>query len=374
MLYGFMDHWVPSSDDVSMFWKTPMRELRPLMEKLCDEIDFNNFTVYTKWYSNGINSTLPFLRNHPLAQNTITENGFGREWLNFFHERGITVGAMLQCYTFEPGAMPRDAILGSWAGSHKCTGLAGDDEVVNPLWEGYPDVLEKMLEEELLLFPDLDGIFLEFEGLGGPPVGHALWQLAHSEGDIQSLISPRVRQHWEDSDAGGGADPWLWTTPVQNALKQALRKHLDVAQRVMDRLGFKGIRAVVYHAYGYEIPYILDTLPDRNWWLMPWNYWGWDWCRNHPDEKVHKQIDFCKKLWAKNVADGYKLCYIGNGTMKTNRPETVTDLFRYCQQINAAGYIGMGNPIPKYGMRWFEANDESVAKMRDMFRQLLPKK
>ena len=67
MFVGLMDHWVPSHDAVSRFWRTPFDTLRPAMDAVCDEMAVNNFTFYTKWYTNGIKSALPFLQNHPRA-------------------------------------------------------------------------------------------------------------------------------------------------------------------------------------------------------------------------------------------------------------------------------------------------------------------
>jgi hypothetical protein len=378
MFVGLMDHWVPSHEAISRFWKTPFRTLKPLVEEVCDEMAINNYTFYTKWYSNGLKSSLPFLSNHPEAQNVLTDNDWGRQWIDFLHRRGMTVGAMLQCYTFESGLLPRESLLGSWAGTRKATGLNADDDVVNPTWPKYPSLFEQMLEEELRLFPGLDQYFLEFEGLAGPPIGHALWQLGHppskgtteKAGQTTAEFPPSVLEHWKALGTSAPRDPWLWTAPVQNTLKKSLREHLAIAERVFQRKGFKGVRGVVYHAFGYEVPYILDCLPNRDWWLMPWNYWGWDWCEKDPDAVVRRQIEFCKQSFRQAVQDGYKLCYIGNATLPTIRPETIGEMVRFCREIQA-DYLGMGDFIPTYGLRWHKATEDSVAALRRLFREEL---
>ena len=231
MLAAFMDHWVPSHEAISRFWATPFQTLRPLLESLLDEVGCNNFTFYTKWYSNGIRSSLPFLPNHPQAQNVLTDNDWGRQCIDFFHERGLTVGAMLQCYSFDAGVMPRDAVLGPWEGTKRATGGEHDVEIVDPTWGGYADLLEQMLTEQLDLFPGLDQFFLEFEGLGAPAGDHALRQLAPRGEAAHGQISDEIRRQWAACGTPDGpADPWLWTTPVQDALSHTLRAHLAAAR------------------------------------------------------------------------------------------------------------------------------------------------
>ena len=377
MLTGLMDHWVPSHDAISRFWKTPFRTLKPHLEKLCDEVAINNFTFYTKWYSNGVRSSLPFLHNCPDAMNVITANDWGRELIEFFHSRGMTVGAMLQNYMFDAGTFPPEAVLGPWKGIQACTGYATDDDIINPAWDGYPGVLSQMLEEQLRLFPGLDAVFLEFEGLGAAPAGNPLWQLAHAGGGAQAKIPAETRAFWETTGYPVTAppDPWLWTPAVQDILRRTLRSHLTAADRALTRAGFAGVRGVVYHAMGYEVPYVLDCLPDRNWWPLPWHYWGWDYSLADPEPMIRRQLDYCKGAFRDLVRSGYKLCYIGNATLPSKRFDCITEMVRLSEEIGAAGYLGMGDPIPTYGLRWHGATEESVAAARRLYRdELFPKR
>ena len=356
-LVGLMDHWVPSSDVVSSFWKMSFEELRPSMEKVCDDIAVNNFTFYTKWYTNGTNSELPFLANHPEASNTITDNAWGRQWIDWCHGRGISVGAMLQCYTFEQGMMPPESLLGSWEGTNEVTGLPAADEVVDPTWDGYGKVLESMVEEQLRVFPDLDQIFVEFEGIGGPDADHLLRRLGE-EADRAGDYSEAVLAHADE--LGQPCKGWTWTRPVQERLRQTLVQHLDIVEEVCQRAGFMGSRGVVYQAFNYEVPYVLDCLPNKDWWLLPWNYWGFDWCENHPDDIVRRQIDYCKAKFTQLVDDDWSLYYVGNASLPTNRPETIAELARHCEEIGATGHLGMGNFLPLVGLRWKKATDEDM--------------
>src|SRR5262245_41155444 len=134
MLTGLMDHWTPSHDAVSQFWKTPFEAATPAMAALCNDVGINNFTFYTKWMSNGVKSSLPFLKNHPKAQNVVTNNDWGRNWIDFFHNRDMTVGAMIQCYWWEKGMLPSQAVLRHRPYTTWCTGFDVGSDVIDPLW------------------------------------------------------------------------------------------------------------------------------------------------------------------------------------------------------------------------------------------------
>lgn len=378
MLCGLMDHWVPSADTVSRFWKTPFETLEPLMADLCDEVATNHFTFYTKWYTHGYRSSLPFLPNHPDAQNTRTDNAWGRRWIEFFHRRGMTVGAMIQSYAYLPGCFPGEPILGVWHGTHRCTGLAADQDnvIVDPTWEGFTAHFEAMLEEQLRLFPGLDAVFLEFEGLPAavgaervsvPGEDRNRYRF-RSEG---GTVSPALRAQWAESAWDvPEQDQWIWTEPVQAILAGRLRVHLAAAERVLDRMGFTGIRGIVYHAMSYETPYLTACLPSRDWWLLPWHYWGWDFCRDTPDAVIRRQMDWCQRQFLAHIQEGRPLCYIGNATLPTERYESIREMAAFCRDRGAAGHLGMGNPIPEYGLRWHEATEESVRKARKLYREL----
>ncbi len=371
MLSGLMDHWVPSADTVSRFWKTPFETLAPLMTSLCDEMAVNHFTFYTKWYTNGLRSTLPFLPNHPESENVRTDNDWGRRWIDYFHRRGMTVGAMIQSYAYLPNCFPPDHTLGVWKNTTQCTGLAPDQDniIIDPTWPGFTAHFESMLEEQLRAFPGLDAIFLEFEGLPCVEPTHALAKLGS-----QSTVPDNIRAQWVDSAwMVPDRDQWIWTTPVQAILKERLQAHLSAANRVLDRLGYTGIRGVVYHAMSYETPYLIDALPARNWWLLPWHYWGWDFCKETPDAEVRQQMNWCQHQFRRLIQAGHPLCYIGNATLPTERHDSIREMVQFCRDNGAAGHLGMGNPIPTYGLRWHGATETSIKSAKSLYQELFPK-
>jgi len=231
VLIGLMDHWVPSHDEISRFWKTPFAELRPYLDALCGDIGINNFTFYTKWYSNGIKSSLPFLKNHPQAMSVVTDNGWGRELIDYFHRRDMTAGAMLQCYTFQGGMLPKEAVLGTWPSASKATGQETDVvELVDPAWDEYPNILSQILEEHLRLFPALDAIFLEFEGVSGARI-----EIGRRMNCAEKMEKTKI----------------MSSAPVQEMLRKTLTSHLSAAERTFARTGYRGVRGVVYGSMGY---------------------------------------------------------------------------------------------------------------------------
>jgi hypothetical protein len=278
---------------------------------------------------------------------------------------------------FDAGSFPREAVLGSWEGTRSATGYDADNDIINPAWDGYADALSRLLKEQIRLFPGLDAVFLEFEGIGAAPAGNPLWELAHANGGASAKVPSAMREFWTTTGfpVGGYPDPWLWTPEMQKILRQTLRSHLAAAERVFQQTGFKGIRGVVYHAMGYEVPYVLDCLPTRDWWLLPWHYWGWDFSEADTDSVVRHQMDYCKGAFRELAQSGYKLCYIGNATLPTQRFDSIAEMVQFSEEVGAAGYLGMGNPIPTYGLRWHGATEESVAATRRLYReQLFPRR
>jgi hypothetical protein len=251
-----MDHWVPSADTVSRFWKTPFETVEPLMTRLCDEIAINHFTFYTKWYTNGFRSALPFLPNHPESQNVRSDNEWGRRWIEFFHRRGMTVGAMVQSYAYLPGCFPAERTLGTWKDTHRCTGLTPDQDnvIIDPTWQGFTAHFEAMLEEQIRLFPGLDAVFLEFEGLTAAEPIDGMKCRRHNKGDVATglhpvvcdSISPAIRAQWADSAWDvPERDQWIWTEPVQAILADRLRIHLAVSRPGRNYVFFAGLN--MYH-------------------------------------------------------------------------------------------------------------------------------
>ena len=371
MLCGIMDHWVPSADAVSRFWKTPFETLAPLMTSLCDEVAVNNVTFYTKWYTNGYRSNLPFLPNHPEAQNVRTGNDWGRQWIDFLHARGMTAGAMIQSYTYMPGYFPEEHTLGVWKNTSDCTGLPPEkcSIIIDPTYPAFTAAFEAMLEEQLRLFPGLDAVFLEFEGLCSVAPVHAL-----ARAGAQATPDESIRAQWNDCGwSVPERDWWIWTPPVQSILKERLRAHLSAAERVFARVGFRGVRGVVYHAMSYETPYLTGCLPSKDWWLLPWHYWGWDFDEQTPDAMVRRQMDWCKAQFRARIAEGHPLCYIGNATLPTQRLDSIREMANFCKEEGAAGHLGMGNPIPDYGLRWLKATEGGIRTVRALYRELFPK-
>lgn len=366
MLVGLMDHWVPSHDNVSHFWRTPFDEAAPAMAELCDEIAINHFTFYTKWMSNGLRSSLPVLRNEPRARNVITNNAWGRQWIDFLHARNISVGAMIQCYWWDAGMLPREAVLRHRPLTKWCTGYETGSDVVDPLWPGHDDILRAVLREQLEQFPKLDAIWLEFEGVSGNLEDRPLCRMSVGQ-SIAPVLEEQLRAtNWLVKPE----HRWVWTRPVQAALADALKRRLAVVEQTLDELGFRGKRGVVYHAMGFEAPFVAQSLPSKKWWLLPWHYWGW--AETITEDDRDRQIAWCLGEWKRMKNEGYPICYIGNATLPTPWIHTIDELARATIDLGLAGHLGMGNPIPKIGLRWDDATEESVKEAREIYRRVWP--
>ncbi|HHY22927.1 MAG TPA: hypothetical protein GX527_01635 [Clostridiaceae bacterium] len=51
MLKGFMDHWVPTREEISKFWKSDAQTVKKSIDNMRKEIGFNNLTfVYQMVY------------------------------------------------------------------------------------------------------------------------------------------------------------------------------------------------------------------------------------------------------------------------------------------------------------------------------------
>src|SRR5688572_16134182 len=109
-----MDQITPSAENISTVYKASAAEIEAVITGLLTEMDFNHYTFYTKWYTNGIKSSLPFLANHPGNLNVRSDNHAFRQVIDNLHARGLSVGAMFQIYTYESDRWGKGHKWGEW--------------------------------------------------------------------------------------------------------------------------------------------------------------------------------------------------------------------------------------------------------------------
>jgi hypothetical protein len=118
--------------------------------------------LYTKWYTNGIKSDLAYLYNNQESSNTKTNNAWGKEIIDYLHKNNISVGAMLQLLTYEKQHW-NEGKIGEWDLRH----VAKTDStcyIADFTDEDYIIRMQDIIKEQLTIFPDIDYLFLEFEG------------------------------------------------------------------------------------------------------------------------------------------------------------------------------------------------------------------
>ncbi len=370
MIKGLIDHWVPSDPNISSFWKYPLEKLFPLLDDVLESTNADHFTFYTKWYTNGIKSSLPFLVNHPQCMNVATDNEWGRRLIDYLHGKGVSVGAMLQCYTFEAGFLPASGVCGSWDQS-LATGMPGCVDIVSPAWKDYPRLLAAMIEEHLSLFPGIDAMFLEFEGFSGIDAETAAAKLGIPCDGNNVEITGRPAAMLDEAPflAKNKQKQWLWTNAAQKLFETALQTNLATAESVFSSRDFKGIKGIVYAALGYELPYVEQCLPNNDWWLIPWKYWGWHNAPPIPRDVLLRQTEYCQNVIKKQMRRGRNVCYIGNATLPTVNPDSIEEMLRFCVETGLGGYIGMGSFIPEIGLQWHGSTPPGIEQSKKIHEQ-----
>ncbi|MBP1990677.1 hypothetical protein [Paenibacillus eucommiae] len=383
MLKGLMDHWVPTRDPISKFWKQDFETCAQIIDDLKRDMDFNNFTFYTKWYTNGVYSRLPYLYNHPEASNMKTQNEWGRKMIKHLHDKEITVGAMIQFLTYEQHMWEPDLTIDVW----DVSGFAETDlpvsiaDFTSPLFRTR---IKELIKEQLSEFPGIDYLFLEFEGVKSEAlqVIYDKWvrerdRVSGEVGSGSGSGSEDRQLHYAAHKAEhcrriGQKQSLIWSDEISEMLSYYYDLNLRAVHEVLEEVGYQGDVGIVYHAYGYEAFIYPEILPDPSWWLVPWNYWVFE---DYSMETEQKKA-ISKELMTKWKKDGHKVCYIGDVTMGRNgfdpaaKIRDIRDFYDFSVELELDGYLGMGNPVPDIGLRWEAVTDEHMLQARELYKEL----
>lgn len=371
MLKGFMDHWVPTRTNISKFWQQDYASAIRILDELRDDIHFNNFTFYTKWYTNGVKSKLPYLYNHPESSNVKTDNEWGRKMIDHLHDKGITVGAMIQFLTYEDGAWEKNLTIDRWdvrefAETESPVSIA---DFTDPR---YPIRIKEMIKEQLTEFPGIDYLFLEFEGVKSEALQALYAKWAETQGKTVPENFHFTAEAEEHCKRIGQKPTFIWSSEAMTMLRCCCKLNLEAVRSVLDELDYKGTIGVVIHSYGYETFIYPEILPDADWWLVPWNYWV---CEQDSQETEQKK-QISKELMIKWKQAGHQICHIGDVTMGRNgfdpatKEAAIRDFYAFSLELELDGYLGMGNPVPDIGLKWQAVTDEHVLEARALYREL----
>jgi len=355
---GFMDHTTPIKEELSKFWKSNFEEVKNMFDRLLDEIDFNNFTLYTKWYTNGIKSDLHFLINSIEATMIKTDNQFLRDIISYLHGKGISVGIMLQVYTYEKKGWGE---VSSWGKAEVEDSAGVECVVVDPTSSLFQKRLSELIREQITLFPDVDYLFIEGEFCSGS-VGFSKYlkencsTLTYSN-EIKKYCSCLGIQIRED-----------WSEESRELLGDINRKTLHTVRKVLSDNRFKGRYGWVYHIYGIESHIVRQTIDDKNCILVPWVYFGWE---DKESKYYRTRVEASQQHLANMHKKGYSVIYLGDVTIGHNRDyDIIREMYDYCYKLGLCGYLGMGTPDPMFSLRWEKVTDEMIECVRQVYKGL----
>mgnify|MGYP001489531092 CR=1 FL=1 len=388
MIKGFIDHWCPTLAQNATWWKAPYETVREDLMYIVDNIMFDNFTFYTKWYTNGIYSRLGFLQNHLEASNVKTHNDWGRSIIELLHDNGKSVGFMLQLLSFEQKPWGSEAVVSMEAD------CMFDISFVAPVSEPcvFADFTEELyqqrvldiIKEHLTEFPEVDYLFLEFEGyIVNRKLSRYLCEKL-GMADPVTYSAETLEHCYEvmfDIDHS-------WSNSFQEISKNYIGSLFQRIEGLLRQLEFHGTVGVVFYGYGYETRYIPNLLPNSDWWLLPWDYPDrettdyklytggkrfvipWEDNTKTVNDVCNKRVYSLKRNMIEWARQGRKVCYIGNGTIKSGTSDITEDLFKLSEQLGYEGYLCMGNPLCPGGLRWTDISDSDVQEAARLYKKL----
>lgn len=388
MLKGFVDNWNPLKPAYGSWGSATLEQAKEDLRRHMEQMRFDVFTFYSKWYNNGFYSRLPFLRNCPGNANVETQNDWGRQIIDWLHENGKSAGLMLQLLSFERGPWGEEAVISTepdclfdFSFAAPMTDPCVFADIAHPLYQRR--VLE-LLEEHVTEFPSVDYLFLEFEGyiMNRKLSRYVCQKYAHADPVTFQLEAMEhcynVRLDLDHS----------WS----DAFAEICRKHMgELFRRIEEmlrKMGYRGTVGIVFYGWGYETMYMPQILPNRDWWLLPWDYPDhdmrdfklytggdrfvipWESHVNGECDVSRRRVDALKKNLIRWARDGYNVCFIGDGSVKPQATATTEELFRLCEQEDIAGFLAMGTPLCDRGLRWDGFRPEDAQAAAELYRRL----
>lgn len=391
MLKGFVDHWCPTKPEFASWWNAPFEVVREDLLRLMDQVDFDNFTFYTKWYTNGMYTRLPYLRNYPEASNAKTQNDWGRSIIELLRAGGKSTGLMLQLLCFEPSTWGTDAVIST---EPDClfdisfVAPAAEKAVLADFTEElYQRRVVEIVREHVTEFPDVEYLFLEFEGL---IINRKLSRIICEKfGKADPVtFSGKAMEHCYDVMFDLDHS---WSNEFAQINRQYMGSLFTRIDAMLKQQGYKGKVGVVFYAWGYESMYMPEILPSQQWWLLPWDYPAkvnddsklytggsryvvpWDAQSKRTEEVSQRRINAIKENMLAWKRRGFKQCYIGNGTIASGTTGITVDLFNLCEQERLEGYLAMGTPLCERGLRWPDFTGEDAETASELYRKLYRK-
>jgi hypothetical protein len=390
MVNGFIDHWCPTLAKNASLWCSSYDEVESQLEGMIRDVKMDELTFYTKWYTNGIYTRLKYLKNHISSSNVITKNDWGRQIIKYLHSHGISAGFMLQLLVFEKNTWGQGYSLMKDGAPDLDISFIGDTDskiiIADFTTREYMLRAEEIIEEHLDEFPDVDFLYLEFEGMithrsifrsllekftGSPQVTFDI--------DVLDLCNEVML----DIDA-------TWSKEAAELYNTYFGELFRRIGKLLERKGYKGGTGIVFYAWGYESLIFPKILPTMDWWLVPWDYaenevrdhklytggnrfvipWEDHEYNGTPSGVCLRRIDAAKRNVAEWKKQGYKVGFLGDATIRKGTSDIIRDMYDFCAGENLEGYLAMGNPFCSRGLRWVDITDEDAAAAAKLYRCL----
>ena len=342
------------------------------------EIAFDHLTFYTL---GAYQSALGYLPRNVTSIGARDGNAEYKRLYAYLHARGISTGVMLQLLSHHQENWGSEIVLGGMTPEK----IAEIEEInhapltTTPITADFTDErfvprLLEMVGEQLTLFPDVDCIWLEFEGVNFvPPAAMARvyhrWAAPCGKPPYdQVTYSPETREYCR---AIFTEPDFYWSEECREMFREYHRRNLSAVNDYLRGVGYRGKVGLVFHLYGYESRIFPDVLPNPDWWLLPWHYWNLNFEPQGTTPAMMAQKQAVSKASLRRWQEaGHHLCYIGDVALGKNGLEGVKDFYDFCQSLQPAGYLGLGFPDTTIGARWLNVEDADLLAARALYRTL----
>lgn len=292
---------------------------------------------------------------------------------------GVTTGVMLQLLSTTKTEENADQIIGVYSdeknkdierewGKPVTTVHATRDYAD----ERFVPYLLDQVRSALQLCPDLDFIFLEYEGVNFVRqdqirAWYDRWARANDRPPSEHVVyADEILDHLRRIHRPRHL---LWSNEYLAMAGHFHRRNFTAVETMLAHEGCRAQLGVVYHLYGSEAPLFSAALPSPDWWLLPWHYWTFELPGTAAAEIADKKAVGQESL-ARWKQAGHKVCYIGDVALGKNGLGHVAEFYDYATGIGLDGYMGLGLPDAAIGVHWAGVEDSDINAARELYRRL----
>jgi hypothetical protein len=304
---GVVEGLAPIRESVSDRSRTGRLDFEHEIDTALECLGVDNYTFYLKGAVSGYRSALPFIATPPPSDSAWNETSSFGDLIGHIHARGATVGAILQIHRFDAASWGDEAI---WATSRPDSSGELSEVVVAADHPLYQRRLRLLLHEVLLLYPELDYLFLEVESLNAAILTQPLTTWLGEKGLLTMAASELLYDDeiLRTTKALGIAHDLAWSSEGLAFSVEITRRTLEIAKEVSDDARWKGQWGLVYSASGPESRSIPVAVPAKGWLLLP---------RISQPEEGSTRASSRRRAYGQHVAylrrEGRKVCCLAEG-------------------------------------------------------------